>query len=74
MEVKYEVKSRIKVAFRTIYNQIKTWKFLVDRGVASTPVPQDIRNPLEFKKGNSKKYGVHLIPIPMISRGQFLGA
>jgi hypothetical protein len=32
MEEKYGVKSRIKVAFRTIYNQIKRWKFPVDRG------------------------------------------
>ena len=27
MERKYEVKSRIKVAFRAIYNQMKRWKF-----------------------------------------------
>ena len=32
MEAKYEVKIRIKVAFRTIHNQIKRWKFPVDRG------------------------------------------
>jgi hypothetical protein len=32
MEGKYEIKSRIKVAFRTIYNQIKRWKFPVDGG------------------------------------------
>jgi hypothetical protein len=32
MELKYEAKRRIKAAFRTIYNQIKRWKFPVDRG------------------------------------------
>jgi hypothetical protein len=32
MEAKYEVKRRIEVAYRTICNQIKRWKFPVDRG------------------------------------------
>jgi len=42
MKGEYEVKSRIKVAFRTIYNQTKRWRFPVDRGYVSRRSPKTL--------------------------------